>query len=104
MNDATTGFAQGNLSAGWPVLTLAAGGGWSVGIILGGAVVAVAVVIVAIILYLAFQIASQAHAAEQAVRVISRQTDELGGIAHINDSGARILHAARALRKVAVGE
>jgi hypothetical protein len=39
------------------VLTPAAGGGWSVGIVLGGAVVAVAVVIVALILYLAFQIA-----------------------------------------------
>jgi hypothetical protein len=36
--------------------------------------------------------------------VIRRQTDELGGIAQINDSGVRILHAARALRKVAVGK
>ena len=33
-----------------------------------------------------------------------RQTDELGGIARINDSGVRILHSARALRKVAVGK
>ena len=32
------------------------------------------------------------------------QTDELGGVARINDSGVRILHAARALRKVAVGK
>jgi type II secretory pathway pseudopilin PulG len=72
--------------------------------ILGGAVVAVAAVIVATILYLAFKIASQARAAEQAVEVIRRQTDELGGIGQINDSGVRILHAARALRKVAVGK
>ena len=33
-----------------------------------------------------------------------RQTDELGGIGQINDSGVRILHSARALRKVAVGK
>jgi len=72
--------------------------------VIGGAVVAVAAVIVITILYLAFKIASQANAAEQAVEVIRRQTDELGGIAQINDSGVRILHAARALRKVAVGE
>ena len=32
------------------------------------------------------------------------QTDELDGIARINDSGVRILHSARALRKVAVGK
>jgi hypothetical protein len=86
------------------VLTLAASTGWGVGMILGGAVVAVAAVIVITILYLAFKIASQANAAEQAVEVIRRQTDELGGIARINDSGVRILHAARALRKVAVGK
>jgi hypothetical protein len=72
--------------------------------VLGGAVVAVAAVIVIAILYLAFKIASQANAAAQAVEVIRRQTDELGGIAQINDSGVRILHAARALRKVAVGK
>jgi hypothetical protein len=29
---------------------------------------------------------------------------ELAGIGQINDSGIRILHAARALRKVAVGK
>lgn len=72
--------------------------------VLGGVVTAVAVVIVLVILYLAFKIASQASAAEHALEVIRRQTDELGGIPHINDSGVRILHAARALRKVAVGK
>jgi hypothetical protein len=71
---------------------------------LGIAVVVVAAGIVTVVLYLAFKIASQANAAEQAVNVIRRQTDELGGIAHINDSGLRILRAARALRKVAVGK
>ena len=60
--------------------------------------------IVIVILYLAFKIASQAKYAESAVDVVRRQTDELSGIAHINDSGVRILHAARSLRKVAVGK
>ena len=32
------------------------------------------------------------------------QTDGLDGIGRINDSGVRILHTARALRKVAVGK
>lgn len=71
---------------------------------IGIAVVVAVAVIVFVILYLAFKIASQANAAEHAVDVIRRQTDELGGIAHINDSGVRILRAARALRKVAVGK
>jgi len=72
--------------------------------VLGVVVVAVAATIVITILYLAFKIASQANAAAHAVDVIRQQTDELGGIAQINDSGVRILHAARALRKVAVGK
>jgi hypothetical protein len=101
---ARTGYAYGNLSTGCPVLTVAAGNGWGVGMIIGGAVVAVAAIMVVTVLYLAFRIASQAHAAEQAVEVIRRQTEELGGIGQINDSGVRILHAARALRKVAVGK
>jgi hypothetical protein len=33
-----------------------------------------------------------------------RLVAELGGVARINDSGVRILHAARSLRKVAVGK
>jgi uncharacterized membrane protein len=78
--------------------------GWVVGIALGIAVVVVAAVIVIAIVVLAIRIAKQAKAAEQAVEVVRRQTDELGGIAQINDSGVRILHAARSLRKVAVGK
>jgi hypothetical protein len=35
---------------------------------------------------------------------IRAQTDELAGIERINDSGVRILHSARAVRKVAVGK
>ena len=46
----------------------------------------------------------QARTAEEAVEVVREQTAELGGVARINDSGVRVLHAARALRKVAVGK
>jgi hypothetical protein len=44
------------------------------------------------------------HDAEDAVEVVRAQTDGLDGIGQINDSGVRVLHAARALRKVAVGK
>ncbi len=60
--------------------------------------------IVIIIVALAMRIAQQAKTAEGAVEVVRDQTSELGGVAQINDSGVRILHAARALRKVAVGK
>jgi uncharacterized membrane protein len=87
------------------MLTLiASSSGWQVGLALGVAVVVVAAVIVIVIVALAMRIAKQAKAAEQAVSVVRGQTAELGGIARINDSGVRILHAARSLRKVAVGK
>jgi hypothetical protein len=87
------------------VVTLTASStGWQIGLALGIVVVAVAAVIVIAIVLLAMRIAKQAKIAEQAVEVVRRQTAELGGIAQINDSGVRILHAARALRKVAVGK
>jgi hypothetical protein len=86
------------------VLTLASSAAWQVGLTLGSVVVAVAAVIVIVIVVLAIRIAKQARTAEQAVDVVRRQTAELGGIARINDSGVRILHAARSLRKVAVGK
>ena len=78
--------------------------GWQVGIALGVVVILVAAAIVIAIVQLAGRIAKQAATAVQAVDVVRAQTDELGGIARINDSGVRILHAARALRKVAVGK
>lgn len=87
------------------MLTLIASStGWQVGLALGSAVIAVAAVIVIVIVLLAIRIARQARAAERAVEVVRQQTAELGGIARINDSGVRILHAARSLRKVAVGK
>jgi hypothetical protein len=67
-------------------------------------VIAVAAVIVITIVALAARIAGQARTAEDAVEVVRSQTSELDGIARINDSGVRILHSARALRKAAVGK
>jgi hypothetical protein len=78
--------------------------GWTVGLVLGIVGIAVTAVIVITIVALAMRIAKQARAAEQAVEVVRSQTAELGGVARINDSGVRILHAARSLRKVAVGK
>jgi hypothetical protein len=77
--------------------------GWQVGIALGVVVILVAAAIVITIVQLARRIDRQAATAVQAVDVVRAQTDELGGIARINDSGVRILRSARALRKVAVG-
>jgi uncharacterized membrane protein len=75
-----------------------------VGLVLGVVVIAVAAVIVIVIVSLAARIAKQAGTAEEGVEAVRSQTDELGGVARINDSGVRILHAARSLRKVAVGK
>jgi hypothetical protein len=77
---------------------------WVVGLVLGVVVIAVAAAILITIVALAARIAKQAATAEQAVEVVRAQTDELNDVARINDSGVRILHAARALRKVAVGK
>jgi hypothetical protein len=78
--------------------------GWWIGLVLGIIVIAVAAVIVIAIVMLARRIAGQARGAVDGVEVVRAQTDELPGIARINDSGVRILHSARALRKVAVGK
>ena len=85
------------------VMLLSESGRWLTGLVLGVVVIAVAAVIVITIVLLANRIARQAKVAEGAVEVVRQQTAELVGIARINDSGVRILHAARALRKVAVG-
>lgn len=85
-------------------LTAATSTQWQVGLTLGVVVVLVAAAIVIAIVLLAMRIAKQAATAEGAVEALRRQTTELGNIGRINDSGVRILHAARALRKVAVGK
>jgi uncharacterized membrane protein len=83
---------------------LAASSGWTVGLVLGIVVVLVAAAIVITIVALAQRIARQARAAVEGVEVVRAQTDALSGVGRINDSGVRILHSARALRKVAVGK
>ena len=82
----------------------ASSSGWQIGLVIGIVVIAVAALIVIAIVLLARRIAEQARTAEQAVEVVRAQTAELSGIARINDSGVRILHSARALRKAAVGK
>jgi hypothetical protein len=78
--------------------------GWKLGYVLGIAVILIAAVIVVTVVWLALRIARQARTAVDGVEVVKAQTDSLAGIARINDSGVRILHSARALRKVAVGK
>jgi uncharacterized membrane protein len=78
--------------------------GWYVGLALGVVVTLIAAAIVITIVVLATRIAKQARTAVEGVEKVRAQTTELEGIARINDSGVRILHSARALRKVAVGK
>ena len=82
---------------------VAASTGWYIGLALGIVVVAVAAGIVITIVMLATKISKQARTAVDGVDKVREQTTELAGIGQINDSGVRILHSARALRKVAVG-
>ena len=78
--------------------------GWTVGLVLGVLVILIAAAIVITIVRLAQRIADQARTAVGGVDVVRRQTTKLNDIGQINDSGVRILHSARALRKVAVGK
>lgn len=83
---------------------IAASSGWTVGMILGIVVVLVVAAIVIAIVVLATRIAGQAATSVGGVDLVRTQTEALDGVARINDSGVRILHAARSLRKVAVGK
>jgi hypothetical protein len=78
--------------------------GWKIGLVLGIVVILIAAVIVIVIVALALRIAKQARTAVEGVDLVRTQTDGLPGVGQINDSGVRILHSARALRKVAVGK
>jgi flagellar biosynthesis/type III secretory pathway M-ring protein FliF/YscJ len=86
------------------LILIGASTGWIIGLVLGIVVVVVAAAIVITIVMLARKIAQQAHTAVQGVEKVREQTADLDGIGRINDSGVRILHSARALRKVAVGK
>jgi hypothetical protein len=84
-------------------VVIGASTGWGIGLVLGVVVVIVAAAIVITIVALATKISRQASDAVKGVELVRQQTDALDGIGQINDSGVRILHSARALRKVAVG-
>ena len=86
------------------MVLIGASTGWVIGLVLGVIVALVAAAIVITIVLLATRIAKQAHTAVQGVEKVREQTEGLSGIGRINDSGVRILHSARALRKVAVGK
>jgi len=77
---------------------------WEIGLALGFAVTTIAVVIVMTVMHWASRIADQAHLAREAVDTIQDQSTQLNDIPKILDSGVRILHSARSLRKVAVGK
>ena len=85
-------------------LAFGASTGWTIGLVLGIVVALVAAAIVITIVVLAGRIAGQARAAVDGVEKVRGQTEALDGVGRINDSGVRILHSARALRKVAVGK
>ncbi len=85
-------------------IVVGASGGWTIGLVLGVVVVIVAAAIVITIVALATRISKQARGAVDGVEQVREQTAELSGVGQINDSGVRILHSARALRKVAVGK
>ena len=86
------------------MILIGASTGWVIGLVVGVVVTLIAAAIVITIVMLATKIAKQARAAVEGVEKVRAQTTELEGIARINDSGVRILHSARALRKVAVGK
>ena len=78
---------------------------WYIGLGLAFVIIVVVVVIVSVILTMAARIADQAAEADAGVDVVRAQSTSLSdGVDRVNDSAVRILHMARALRKVAVGK
>jgi hypothetical protein len=82
---------------------MAALAGWKVGLVLGIVVIVIAAAIVLTVIRYAIAISKQASGAVAGLEILEQQTNSLDGVEQINDSGVRILHSARALRKVAVG-
>ena len=79
--------------------------GWYIGLVLGIVVAAVAAaIVITIVLLGAGGSPRRRGPLWTGVEKVRAQTDELAGVGRINDSGVRILHSARALRKVAVGQ
>ena len=90
---------------GVPAMIAATYTDWYIGLGLAFAIIVVVVIIVAIILTMAARIADQASQADAGVDVVRAQSVSLSdGVDRVNDSAVRILHMARALRKMAVGK
>jgi hypothetical protein len=83
---------------------VAALAGWKVGLALGVVVIVIAAAIVLTVIRYAIAISKQASGAVAGLEILEQQTNSLDGVEQINDSGVRILHSARSLRKVAVGK
>ncbi len=78
---------------------------WYIGMGIAFFIIVVVVIIVSIILTMAARIADQAAQADAGVDTVRAQSVSLtDGVDRVNDSAVRILHMARALRKVAVGK
>lgn len=78
---------------------------WYIGMGIAFAIIVVVVIIVSVILTMAARIADQASAADAGVDTVRAQSVSLtDGVDRVNDSAVRILHMARALRKIAVGK
>jgi hypothetical protein len=78
---------------------------WYIGLGLSFFIIVVVVIIVSVILTMAARIADQASQADAGVDTVRAQSTSLSdGVDRVNDSAVRILHMARALRKVAVGK
>lgn len=84
-------------------MTIATFTDWYLGLSLGFLAVAIAATLVAIVLSLAAAISGQAQTAVGGVELVRQQTTTLTQLGQINDSGIRILHVARAVRKVLTG-
>jgi uncharacterized membrane protein YdjX (TVP38/TMEM64 family) len=85
-------------------MLIGASTGWDIGLVVGVIVAIVAATLVTLIVMLASRIAGQARTAVDGMEKVREQTEALNEVGRINDSGVRILHSARALRKVAVGK
>ncbi len=78
---------------------------WYIGMGLAFLIIVIVVIIVSVILTMAARIADQAAEADAGVDTVRAQSTSLSdGVDRVNDSAVRILHMARALRKVAVGK
>jgi hypothetical protein len=78
---------------------------WYIGMGLSFLAIVAVVIIVSVILTMASRIADQAAGALQGVDAVRAQTTALAtGVDMVNDSGVRIMHMVRSLRKVLVGE